>query len=94
MNPGGLGQGARASYRSSSSESMARAHVGRMTGGVDDSMGTILPQMPDGLIPSRRQSGDRRIFTYAFEDGSHMILTFRPRESGRGLVLYTAEVED
>ena len=76
------------------SESLAGAYLSEVQGGLDSPLEQILPQMPDGLIPSRRQSGDRRIFTYAFEDGSRMILTFRPRGGGRGLTLYTVDVED
>ena len=66
-----------------------------MTGGLDDPMGRILSQMPDGMVPDRRQYGDRREFTYTFADRSQVVLTFRPRgESGRGLVLDTVNVED
>ena len=75
-------------------ESQARAYLSEVQGELDSPLEQILPQMPDDLIPSRRQSGDRRIFAYAFEDGSRMILTFRPRGGGRGLTLYTVDVED
>ena len=57
-------------------------------------MEQILPQMPDDIIPERRQSGQDRIFTYPFEDGSSMILRFRPSGVGHGLSLYTVDVSD
>ncbi len=75
-------------------ESMARAYLSRVQGGIDSPMGDILPQMPDGMIPERRQSGANRTFTYTFGDDSQMILTFRPQEVGQGLALYTTSVAD
>ena len=73
---------------------MARLWLGTVQGGLDSPMEQILPQMPDDIFPERRQSGQDRIFTYGFEDGSQMVLTFRPREAGQGLILYTVDVRD
>ena len=75
-------------------QSQARAYLSRIRGDIGSPMESILSQMPDDIIPSRRQSGEQRIFTYEFDDGSQMILTFRPREAGRGLILYTVDVRD
>ena len=72
----------------------ARDVLSRIRGDLGSPMEDILSQMPDGMIPERRQSGENRMFTYTFGDGSRMILTFRPRETGWGLVLYTVQVED
>ncbi|MCY4661208.1 MAG: hypothetical protein OXF93_15600 [Acidobacteria bacterium] len=78
INPDGLGTPEmrdrhRAQLRASRPrESMALAHLGRMTGGLDDPMGRILSQMPDGMIPDRRQYGERREFKYTFADRSQV----------------------
>ena len=76
------------------SGSMSRMWLGTIQGGLDSPMERILPQMPDDITPERRQSGQDRIFTYPFEDGSSIILTFRPSGAGQGLSLYTVDVRD
>ena len=74
-------------------QSQAHTYLSRVQGGLDTPLEQVLAQMPN-VIPERRMSGDRRIFTYTFDDGSRAVLTFRPRGSEQGLVLYTAEIEE
>ncbi|MCY4509455.1 MAG: hypothetical protein OXG35_21190 [Acidobacteria bacterium] len=72
--------------------SMARATASRVQGGLDSPLERIMVQMPDDVVPTRRLSGQNRIFTYTFTDGSQLILTFRPGAPGEGLFLYTVDV--
>lgn len=72
--------------------SMARATASRVQGGLDSPLELIMVQMPDDVVPTRRLSGQNRIFTYTFTDGSQLILTFRPGAPGEGLFLYTVDV--
>ena len=80
------------SQRRTGSVSMAQATVNRVQGDLDSPLERILAQMPDDVVPALRQSGQDRIFTYTFADGSQLILTFRPGAPGEGLFLYTADV--
>ena len=71
---------------------MARSTASRVQGGLDSPLELIMVQMPDDVVPTRRLSGQNRIFTYTFTDGSQLILTFRPGAPGEGLFLYTVDV--
>ena len=73
---------------------LARSVAESIQGGLDTPMSRILPQMPDDVSPSRSRSGDLRIFTYRFRDGSRLILAAQPQGGGRGLALYYVDIED
>ena len=77
-------------------ESEARQQMSRVRGrvGLGDPIGPILEQMPSRAVLQRRQSGEDRIFTYMFGDGSRLILGARPGGDQTGLVLYFVDVED
>ena len=74
--------------------SMARQQMERMRGDLDDPIGPILEQMPSRAVLQRRQSGEDRIFTYTFGDGSRLILGARPSGNQTGLVLRYVDLED
>ena len=73
------------------SKSLARQQMERMQGRLGDPIGPILEQMS---IPAQRsRSGEDRMFTYTFRDGSRLILVARPQGGGRGLTLYYVDIE-
>jgi hypothetical protein len=56
----------------------------------------LMVQMPDNIQPQASRSGDNRVFTWVFSDGSKLAATFHARGgegSGGGLVLYMVETE-
>jgi hypothetical protein len=77
--------------------SHARAWVGKVKATVDlTTLEEVMRQMPDNIPPQASRSGDNRVFTWLFPDGSNLKLTFRARGgegSGGGLVLYMVEAE-
>lgn len=51
-------------------------------------------QMPD-ILATRSISGDKRIFTWTFSDGSKIVATFQPAGGpGTGLVLHMVDIRD
>ena len=75
-------------------ESMARQQMSRVRGRVDlgDPIEPILAQIP--MTAQRSRSGEDRIFTYMFGDGSRLILVARPSGNQTGLVLRYVDLEE
>ena len=74
--------------------SEARQQLEGMRGDLDVTpMSEIFEQMPD-MQPERSQSGQDRIFTYRFPDGSRLIFAARPRGGQTGLVLRYIDIQE
>ena len=74
--------------------SLARSVASAIQGELDTPMDRVLPQMPADVSPERSRSGADRTFTYAFRDGSRLILAARPSGDGRGLALYFVDIQE